>query len=153
MVFKQDANRVVFELSQSAKSSVSDNLDKEGNSTQAAKLQVGSITGNVSEEGSMTFGVPKSSPATADGAKPGIYSGRLLSGNMTLSVDLKRTMPDPDHPKNTIVDPITVRGRMAVQIQPGPPKSEDAPAVGNQDRSQSEAGFALREMSFGRHSY
>jgi hypothetical protein len=124
---REDSTRVVFELSQSAKSTVNDNLDKEGNSTQTAKLQVGTITGTVSAEGSMNFGASK--PIGGDHAKPGTYTGKLISGNMTLSVALSRTMPDPDHPDKKVVDPITVRGRMAVQLQAGPPKLDEAPRV------------------------
>jgi len=128
---REDADRVVFDLSQTAKSTVSDNLDKDGNSTQEPKLQVGTITGDVSAEGSMSLGVQKRSPSGAEAAKQGYYSGRLLSGKMTLSVTLKRTMPDPDHPEKTVVDPITVRGRMFVQLQPGPPRSVEAVSVGS----------------------
>lgn len=133
---REDANRVVFQVSQTAKSTVSDKIDKEGNSTADAKLQVGSITGDISATGSMDFGV--SVPVAGGGAaKSGSYAGRLVSGSMNLSVSLKRIMPDPDHPDKTKTDPITVRGRMAVQLQAGPPKidaADTAPSSGDNAR-------------------
>jgi len=113
---RKDSGHVVFHISQSANSTVSDKIDKEGNSTAEAKLQVGSITGEVTASGAMDF--------TADATGTAAYAGRLATGSMQLSVILKRDMPDPDHPGMRIVEPITVRGRMQVQSQAGPPKAD-----------------------------
>ncbi len=113
---KYDAVKSLFKVSQVAKSTVLDKIDKEGNSTPDPKLQVGSIIGEVSATGIMNFGASKL-PAAVGSNTSAAYAGRLVSGNMSLSVALKRTMPDPEHPEKTITDPITVRGRMSVTQQ------------------------------------
>ena len=117
---RAEAGSGVFQVSQTAKSSVLDKIDTEGNSSQDPKKQVGTITGDVSATGTMNFVVPLAA-GKATTVKPGYYTGMLKSGKMNLNVNLKRDMPDTEHPDKRIVDPITVRGRMTVSAQAGPP--------------------------------
>ncbi len=126
---KTEGGKSVFQISQTAKSTVLDKIDKEGNSSPDPKKQVGSITGDVSATGTMNFAIP----ATRTGAttvKPGYYTGQLTTGKMLLNVNLKRDMPDTEHAGKRSVDPISVRGRMTVSVQAGPPAdASPAPAA------------------------
>ncbi len=114
--------KTIFTVSQVGKSTVSDHIDKEGNSTADAKVQVGTITGEVSAAGSMQFAADRNVGSA-------LYLGLLQSGTMQLNVVLKRDMPDADHAGQRLVDPITVHGKMSVQLQAGPPKTDASGAL------------------------
>jgi hypothetical protein len=122
---RNDAGTAAFQISQVAKSSILDKIDKEGNSTPDPQKQVGTITGDVSASGTMMFSAFGGHGA-ATAVKPGFYAGMLKNGKMLLNVNLKRDMPDTEHPDKRLVDPITVRGRLTVSLQAGPPAEASA---------------------------
>lgn len=129
MDIRTNPKHVTFQVTQDAQALISDKLDSEGNSTNDPKQQVGLLTGKVTAVSSMDF---VTGPPNLSGKVLGqttVYFGLLSTGKMTLNVDLKRELPDPDHPDQKQVAPILVRGRMEVTMQDGPPKDDaEAPA-------------------------
>jgi hypothetical protein len=108
------AKHLVATASQTAESVVDSKLDKDGNSTNKPDAIVGSLAGKIVLTGTMQF----DSTGEAGSQVPTIADGRQISGNMTMTVDLKRTLPDPDKPGAQKTDAIDIKARLIVKPAP-----------------------------------
>jgi hypothetical protein len=102
--------RILATASQTAESTVDSKLDKEGNSTDDAAAAVGSLVGKVTLNGSMEF-TGASGPAAGGISEA---DGYQTNGKMSMVVNLKRTLPDPDQPGKQKEDIIDIKARLYV---------------------------------------
>ena len=131
-----DSKKIAFEVTQKAQSVIDDKIDKEGNSTSKPEAQVGTLTGTVTATSTMDFQTAKPDKPSV-GAKDVSYGGRLVTGRLDMRVDLKRVLPDEDHPDMKKTVPITVHARMFVQMTSGLPKQ---PTDGQKTSSETTPG-------------
>jgi len=110
-----NGKRISASIAQRGDSQVDSKLDKEGNSTDNASAIVGSLVGKVNLVGSAQV----EGAADAGGA-----SGRVTTSKLTMTVDLKRTLPDPDEPGKQQITDIDIKARF--YVQPGAPASKPA---------------------------
>lgn len=113
---KSGGNRLVASVGQQADAEVENKLDKEGNSTEKADDVVGSLVGKVNLTGTTQF---TGNADSAAGSSPG-YGGNMTEGQLTLVVDLKRTLPDPDQPGKQQTADIDVHARLFVKPTKAP---------------------------------
>lgn len=118
------AKHIVATASQTAESVVDSKLDKEGNSTDKPDAAVGSLVGKVTLTGTMQF----DGTNDAGSAAPATAEGRLTTGKMAMTVDLKRTLPDADKPGTQKIDTIDIKARLIVK--PAIAVKKDLPSTG-----------------------
>ena len=108
-------------LSETAESTIYDTLDKDGNSTQDKKLQVGFLKGEAKLDGAFKFvavSALSKIPAVGEGIS---FAGRIESGRLNLNVEMKRTLPDPDKPGAKLDLLIDVKATFFVNAVETPP--------------------------------
>ena len=103
-----EGKRVVASISQLGNSVVNTQLDKEGNSTDKPKAIVGSLVGKVDLNGTARV------VGTMDSGAAPAASGRIDQAKVALTVDLKRTLPDPDQDGKVLITDIDVKARFYV---------------------------------------
>ena len=113
-----------YHLTQSAHSTVEDNLDKAGNSTAKADDAYRALSGKVELTSEMWFAAPASPQAGAAKAQAGqVKSAHLV---MNAVVNRKRLKIDPDQPEIPENDPLDVKARMTVTRDDAPAKTPPA---------------------------
>lgn len=116
-----NGKRVIATASQEATSSVDSKLDKEGNSTSQADAAVGTLSGNVTLHGTMEF-----AGSIEPGSNPSGPGGHLSVGTTVLTVNLRRTLPDPDNAGKQKTDAIDIVANLRVEPAPVAPPAKPA---------------------------
>ena len=110
-----------YHLTQTAHSTVEDNLDKAGNSTAKAEDAYRALSGKVDLTSEMWFAAPALPQAGAAKAQAGqVKSAHLV---MNAAVNRKRLKIDPDQPEIPENDPLDVKARMTIVRDDSPAKT------------------------------
>jgi hypothetical protein len=121
------ANATAFRIGQDAQARIDDRRDKDGKPTDKDDAIVDTTKGTVTVTGALNFVAPRTTgPPAADSR-----AGNLADGRLTLTVLLnrKRTIPDPDRPDDPLESQIDVKARLFVRADGGPRKADPAPAA------------------------
>jgi hypothetical protein len=115
------AHATAFRIGQDAQARIDDRRDKDGKPTDKDDAIVDTTKGTVTVTGALNFVTPSTAAPPATDSR----AGNLAEGRLTLTVLLnrKRTIPDPDRPDDPLESQIDVRARLFVRADGGPRKA------------------------------